>query len=175
MSDPIIEKQREMILAAEKQGKGASYKTFIKLSGPGWLQSAITLGGGSLAGSLYLGIIGGYELMWLQPLMMIFGIVMLSAIGYVVLSTGERPLAALNNHVNPVLGWGWAVATLMANMVWAMPQFSLGTAASYASDTRTCAPSRRRRRTPGFVIVVVCRVAGYGIRGLSFVLLLTLS
>ena len=67
--------------------------------------------------------------MWLQPLMMIFGIVMLSAIGYVVLSTGERPLAALNNHVNPVLGYGWAVATLMANMVWAMPQFSLGTAA----------------------------------------------
>jgi Mn2+/Fe2+ NRAMP family transporter len=129
MPDPIIEKQRELILAAEKQGKAATYKTFIKLSGPGWLQSAITLGGGSLAGSLYLGIIGGYELMWLQPLMMIFGIVMLSAIGYVVLSTGERPLAALNNHVNPVLGWGWAIATLMANMVWAMPQFSLGTAA----------------------------------------------
>ena len=67
MSGPIIEKQREMILAAEKQGKGATYKTFVKLSGPGWLQSAITLGGGSLAGSLYLGIIGGYELMWLQP------------------------------------------------------------------------------------------------------------
>jgi Mn2+/Fe2+ NRAMP family transporter len=129
MADQNIEKQREMILAAEKQGKGATYKTYMRLSGPGWLQSAITLGGGSLAGSLYLGIIGGYELMWLQPLMMIFGIVMLSAIGYVVLSTGERPLAALNNHVNPVLGWGWAIATLMANMVWAMPQFSLGTAA----------------------------------------------
>lgn len=129
MANSTIEKQREMILAAEKKGKGATYKTYARLSGPGWLQSAITLGGGSLAGSLYLGIIGGYELMWLQPLMMIFGIVMLSAIGYVVLSTGERPLAALNNHVNPVLGYGWAVATLMANMVWAMPQFSLGTAA----------------------------------------------
>ena len=129
MSDPIIEKQREMLVSAAKEGKGASVKTYVKLSGPGWLQSAITLGGGSLAGSLYLGIIGGYELMWLQPLMMIFGIVMLSAIAYVSLSTGERPLAALNNHVNPVLGYGWAVATLMANMVWAMPQFSLGTAA----------------------------------------------
>ncbi|MCB1123803.1 MAG: divalent metal cation transporter, partial [Verrucomicrobiae bacterium] len=129
MSESTVDKQREMILAAEKEGKAATYKTYIKLSGPGWLQSAITLGGGSLAGSLYLGIIGGYELMWLQPLMMIFGIVMLSAIGYVVLSTGERPLAALNKHVNPVLGWGWVIATLMANMVWAMPQFSLGTAA----------------------------------------------
>ena len=89
--------------------------------------SAITLGGGSLAGSLYLGIIGGYELMWLQPLMMIFGIVMLSAISYVALSTGEKPFQALNSHVNPVLGWGWIIATLMANMVWALPQYSLAT------------------------------------------------
>ncbi len=129
MSDSKIDQQREMILAAEKQGKGATYRTYFKLTGPGWLQSAITLGGGSLAGSLYLGIIGGYEMMWLQPLMMIFGVVMLSAIAYVTLSTGERPLDALNKHVNPVLGWGWAIATLMANLVWTMPQFSLGTAA----------------------------------------------
>tara|TARA_B100001123_G_scaffold155595_1_gene180246 strand:+ start:2843 stop:4528 length:1686 start_codon:yes stop_codon:yes gene_type:complete len=129
MSASNTDQQREMILAAQQEGKGATYRTYAKLSGPGWLQGAITLGGGSLAGSLYLGIIGGYELMWLQPLMMIFGIVMLSAIAYVTLSTGERPLAALNKHVNPVLGWGWAIATLMANMVWAMPQFSLGTAA----------------------------------------------
>lgn len=33
---------------------------YLRLSGPGWLQSAITLGGGSLAGSLYLGVIGGF-------------------------------------------------------------------------------------------------------------------
>ncbi len=118
-----------MILAAEKKSRWARYRVYTRLSGPGWLQGAITLGGGSLAGSLYLGIIGGYELMWLQPLMMIFGIVMLSAIAYVTLSTGVRPFDALNRHVSPVLGWGWAIATLMANMVWAMPQFSLGTAA----------------------------------------------
>ena len=103
--------------------------TFAKLSGPGWLQGAITLGGGSLAGSLYLGVIGGYELLWLQPLMMIFGVLMLSVIGYVTLSTGEKPFVAINKHINPVLGWGWLVAAMLANLVWAMPQFSLGTAA----------------------------------------------
>jgi len=118
-----------MILDAQNKGRCATLKTYIKLSGPGWLQSAITLGGGSLAGSLYLGIIGGYEMMWLQPLMMIFGIVMLSAISYVALSTGEKPFQSLNQHISPVLGWGWAIATLMANLVWTMPQFSLGTAA----------------------------------------------
>ena len=124
-----LEQDRQRILDAKEQGTGAKLLTYTKLSGPGWLQGAITLGGGSLAGSLYLGIIGGYEMMWLQPLMMIFGIVMLSAIGYVALSTQRSPFEEINRHVSPVLGWGWAIATLMANLVWAMPQFSLGTAA----------------------------------------------
>ncbi|MDA1137068.1 MAG: divalent metal cation transporter [Planctomycetota bacterium] len=128
-SNSRLVQDRQLLNEARSKGTGAQIGAFIKLSGPGWLQSAITLGGGSLAGSLYLGIIGGYEMMWLQPLMMIFGVVMLSAIGYVALSTGERPFRSLNTHVNPVLGWGWAIATLMANLVWAMPQFSLGTAA----------------------------------------------
>ena len=129
MSTQRVDQQRDQILQAHAEGSGATFRTYVKLSGPGWLQSAITLGGGSLAGSLYLGIIGGYEMMWLQPLMMIFGVVMLSAIAHVTLSTGERPFPALNSHVSPVLGWGWIIATLMANLVWAMPQFSLGTAA----------------------------------------------
>jgi len=55
--------------------------------------------------------------------------VMLSAIGYVALSTGERPFRAINQHINPVLGWGWALATALANVVWCLPQFAVGTAA----------------------------------------------
>ena len=124
-----VEADRQLIRAARQQGLGATLGVYTKLSGPGWLQSAITLGGGSLAGSLYLGVIAGYQLLWLQPLMMILGLVMLGAIGYVTLSTNERPFDSINQHLNPVLGWGWAIATLMANLVWAMPQFSLGTAA----------------------------------------------
>ncbi|REJ93241.1 MAG: hypothetical protein DWQ34_11140 [Planctomycetota bacterium] len=129
MSTHRVDQQRDQIIQAKAEGRGATFRTYVKLSGPGWLQSAITLGGGSLAGSLYLGIIGGYDMMWLQPLMMIFGVVMLSAIAHVTLSTAERPFPALNSHVSPVLGWGWIIATMMANLVWAMPQFSLGTAA----------------------------------------------
>ena len=98
---------------------------YLRLSGPGWLQSAITLGGGSLSGSLYLGVLGGFGLLWLQPTAMIIGIVMLSAIAYVTMATGRRPLAAINTFVNPVLGFGWAIASLLASMVWAMPQYSL--------------------------------------------------
>ena len=121
--------ERSQLEEAQAAGFRRTLATYTRLSGPGWLQSAITLGGGSLAGSLYLGVIGGYEFLWLQPLMMMLGIVMLSAIAYVTLSTGKRPFQAMNEHVSPVLGWGWLVAAMMANLVWAMPQFSLGTAA----------------------------------------------
>jgi len=68
-------------------------------------------------------------MLWLQPMMMILGVIMLSAIAYVTLSTGEKPFRSINRHVSPVLGWSWAIATLLANMVWAMPQFGLGSAA----------------------------------------------
>lgn len=124
-----VDSDRELLINAEKQGLGATLGAYVRLSGPGWLQSAITLGGGSLAGSLYLGVLAGYQAMWWQPLAMLLGIVMLSAIAYVTLSTGERPFDAINKHINPVLGWGWAIATMMANLVWCMPQYSLGTAA----------------------------------------------
>ena len=39
---------------------------------------------------------------------------MLSAISHVTLSTGQSPFASINNEINPVLGWGWAIATIMA-------------------------------------------------------------
>ncbi|MEO0477407.1 MAG: divalent metal cation transporter, partial [Planctomycetota bacterium] len=129
MSDNKVQQDRELLQSVEGKGLGAKLGVFTRLSGPGWLQSAITLGGGSLAGSLYIGVIGGYDMLWLQPMMMILGIVMLSAIAYVTLSTGEKPFHAINKHVNPVLGWGWLFAAMIANLVWAMPQFSLGTAA----------------------------------------------
>jgi Mn2+/Fe2+ NRAMP family transporter len=127
--NPRIEKDRQLILDAEKKGKGALFRVFVKLSGPGWLQSGITLGGGSLSSSLYLGVLVGFSFMWLQPLAMILGIIMLSAIAYVTLSTGQRPLRGINEHVSPVLGWGWLLASMMANLVWSLPQFALGTAA----------------------------------------------
>ncbi|MGB7345538.1 MAG: divalent metal cation transporter [Pirellulaceae bacterium] len=130
MSDDST-RSREDALLEEASGKSALGKIgiYTRLSGPGWLQGAITLGGGSLAGALYLGVIMGYEMMWLQPIAMVLGVIMLAAISYVTLSTGERPFQILKNHISPVLAWGWLIATIMANIVWCLPQFALGTAA----------------------------------------------
>ena len=122
---------QENALLAEAEGAPILKKLGIysRLSGPGWLQGAITLGGGSLAGALYLGVIAGFGLLWLQPLAMICGIIMLSAIAYVTLSTEKAPFGLVNKHLSPVLGWAWLIATIMANIVWCMPQFNLGRAA----------------------------------------------
>lgn len=124
MDDRMAE-ERQMLRDAQDKGLGGRLGTYMRLSGPGWLQSALTLGGGSLSASLYMGVLGGYALMWVQPLAMILGIIMLSCIGYVTLSTGKRPFAAINEHINPVLGWGWVLAVAAANVVWALPQYSL--------------------------------------------------
>ena len=124
-----IENEKQYLSQAEASGLLSRLGAYTKLSGPGWLQSAITLGGGSLASSLFLGVLAGYSLLWLQPMAIVLGIIMLSAISHVTLSTGQSPFSSINNEINPVLGWGWAIATIMANIVWCLPQFSLGTAA----------------------------------------------
>ena len=124
-----IQNEKDFLTKAEASGIVSRLGAYTRLSGPGWLQSAITLGGGSLASSLFLGVLAGYSLLWLQPIAIILGVIMLSAISHVTLSTGQSPFASINNEINPVLGWGWAVATIMANIVWCLPQFSLGTAA----------------------------------------------
>ena len=100
---------------------------YAKLSGPGWIQAAVTLGGGSLVGALYLGVIGGYEFMWLQPLAMLCGIIMLSAISHVTLSSKERPFVAAKKHISPVLAWAWLIATIIADVVYCSAQYGLGT------------------------------------------------
>jgi Mn2+/Fe2+ NRAMP family transporter len=127
--NPRIEKDRQMIVDARRKGTGATVKTFLRLSGPGWLQSGITVGGVSFSSSLYLGVLVGFSMMWLQPLAMILGIIMLGAIAYVTLSIRQRPLKAINEHVSPVLGWSWLLASMAANIVWSTPQFVLGTRA----------------------------------------------
>ena len=121
--DSAVASDRDRLIAADRDGKKLG--TYLRLSGPGWLQSAITLGGGSLAGSLFLGTLGGTSLLWLQLVAIAMGVVMLSAISYVTLTTGRRPFDAIAREINPALAWGWLGATAMANMIWCMPQFSL--------------------------------------------------
>lgn len=110
---------------------------YLRLSGPAWVQSAITLGGGTLAGALYLGIIGGYSMLWVQPLAVALGVVLLAAIAYVTLSIERSPFEAIRTEINPALAWLWLVASVVACAVWTIPQFAL----SYAVLSQNLIPS----------------------------------
>ena len=151
-----IEQEKKFLQEAEAKGLYSCLAAYTKLSGPGWLQSAITLGGGSLASSLFLGVLAGYSLLWLQPIAIILGIIMLSAISHVTLSTGQSPFVSINTEINPVLGWGWAIATIMANIVWCLPQFTLGTAAV----TQNLIPALNNTGGKVFVVLTLLIIAG---------------
>ncbi len=125
MSDDV-----EKIEEIQTRGFLGRLAGYGKMTGPGWIQAAVTLGGGSLVGALYLGVIGGYQFMWLQPLAMLCGVVMLAAISYVTLSSEDRPFVAVKKHISPTLAWGWLIATVIANVVFCSAQFALGTDAA---------------------------------------------
>lgn len=125
MIPKTVEEESALLIEIQNKSLPVRLKTYFRLAGPGFLQSALALGGGSMASSLYLGVLTGYSMLWLQPLAMLLGIVMLSALGYITIVTQEKPFHAINRHINPVLGWAWAMAALLASIVWALPQFSL--------------------------------------------------
>jgi manganese transport protein len=125
-ADPVaLVRERETL--SDLAGKPAfqRYRGYYALTGPGWLQGAFTLGGGSAVASLYLGAHYGYEYLWVQPLAMLVGIVMLAACAHQTLSTGMRPFAAMAQFVHPVVAWAWALATLSSTFIFHAAQFSL--------------------------------------------------
>jgi len=125
-ADPAaLAEERAFLLELKGATRMARWRGYLRLAGPGWLQSAFTLGSGSAVASLYLGAHYGYELLWVQPLAMIVGIVMLMAASHQTLSTGVRPFEAMRRYVHPGLAWAWAVATLIATIVFHLPQYAL--------------------------------------------------
>ncbi len=96
----------------------------FKESGPGWLLSAYTLGSGSAAGSLWAGAQYGYDLLWVQPVSMLMGVIMMSCAAYVTLRNEERPYK-LFAGVSPALAVAWGAGSLFASIIWHFPQYGL--------------------------------------------------
>jgi Mn2+/Fe2+ NRAMP family transporter len=125
-SDPeSLSREREELQAIGKRGMLGRWRGYFALTGPGWLQSALTLGGGSAIASLYLGAHYQYRLLWVQPLAMVVGIVMLAAASHQTLSTGIRPYDAMRRFTHPSVAMAWAFATLAASLIFHLPQYAL--------------------------------------------------
>lgn len=146
-----------LLAEAETAGVVRRFSIFAKLSGPGWLQGAVTLGGGSLAGALFLGVLAGPNLLWLQPLAVACGITLLAAITYVTLSTERQPVQTISENLNPLLAYAWILGTMMANVVFCVPQFALAT----ATVTQNLIPSLHHNSTAPWIIGVVLAIIGF--------------
>jgi manganese transport protein len=101
------------------------WRGYFAKTGPGWLQSALILGSGSAMASLFAGAFLQYKLLWVQPLAMLLGIVMFSAMSYQTLSTGIRPFYAMKRYLHPAVAWSWAIGALLATVIWHLPQYAL--------------------------------------------------
>lgn len=124
--------QREIaaLEALKSQPLASRAAGYLKRTGPGLLQSAMTLGAGSAVASVVAGASFGYQLLWVQPVAMLLGVCMLAALGNVVLTTGERPYRAFGRELHPVIPLLWAIATIVASVIWHFPQYGLAAGAA---------------------------------------------
>ncbi|MBN1853275.1 MAG: divalent metal cation transporter [Pirellulales bacterium] len=103
---------------------------YIKRTGPGLLQSAMTLGAGSATASVVAGASFGYKLLWVQIVAMFLGVMMLAALGNIVLSTGERPYKSFGREIGKTLVVLWALGTIVSSIIWHFPQYGLASGAA---------------------------------------------
>ncbi|MEZ6196664.1 MAG: divalent metal cation transporter [Planctomycetota bacterium] len=118
-------RERELLRSVESAPWPRRWRVYLGLVGPGFLQSAMTLGGGTAVASLFAGAAFGYRLLWVAPVAMLLGCAMLSAVSWQTLSTGARPFEAMARHAGRPLAWAWAIGALVASIVWHFPQYAL--------------------------------------------------
>ncbi|NLF07655.1 MAG: divalent metal cation transporter [Pirellulaceae bacterium] len=104
---------------------------YMRRTGPGLLQSAMTLGAGSAVASVVAGASFGYDLLWVQPVAMFLGVFMLAALGNVVLTTGERPYGSFSRELHKSIAFLWALGTVVASVIWHFPQYGLAAGAAW--------------------------------------------
>lgn len=98
---------------------------YTKLSGPGYMQSAMTLGGGTVASCVLMGSMLGYELLWVQPLAIFLGAMVLGAVAKQTCHTQEKPYGVFWRRLHPALALIWGISALVATIIWHFPQYSL--------------------------------------------------
>ena len=134
MSDKLSQ-EKELLQEIAARPPVAKAFGYLKLTGPGLLQSGMTLGAGSAAASVIAGASFGYKLLWVQPVAMFLGIMMFAALSNIVLTTRERPYWGFMREFGKI--WSplvvfvflWAFGSVMASIIWHFPQYGLAAGA----------------------------------------------
>ena len=101
----------------------------LKISGPGFMDSALTLGAGTLTAAMLSGAVFGYKTMWLLWVSMGLGLFMMAAMARFTCRGGFRIIKVQNRY------HGWIVGSLMTAIIGTAAvavifnygQYSLGT------------------------------------------------
>ncbi len=101
---------------------------YARLSGPGWIQGAITLGASTATSAFYLGWKFGYEMLWVNILGMAMGVIMFAAIARPTLYRDTSIYKAMGKYVHPWLAGSWALAAVITSIFWCMNQFAAAVA-----------------------------------------------
>lgn len=119
----------------EGKSGGTRFFAYLLRGGPGYLQSAMTLGGGTALSSIYAGRMFGYDLLWVAPVGMLIGVLMLGVLGSLTLRDKARPYEGMARNAGRPFAWAWALGALIASIIWHFPQYALaGAALSDASE-----------------------------------------
>ena len=120
-----IRAEEEYLQDLDTQPFGKRIKGYFKMTGPAWMQSAMTLGAGSAAASVVAGAFFGYELLWVQPIAMFLGVFMMAALSNITLTKGERGYEVVKRELHPSIAFFWAVATVVSTVIWHFGQYAL--------------------------------------------------
>ncbi len=163
--DPeLLAEERAWLGTVSRKSFGGRALAYLGRGGPGYLQAALTLGGGSASASLLAGAAFGYDLLWVAPLGMLIGIVMLAAVAHQTLSTGMRPFEAMRVHAGAFFAYGWAIGALLASIVWHFAQYSLASAIAVDLGEALGAPISRGAAGVAILVWAVVTAQLFGTR-----------
>ncbi len=124
--DPAkLEREQQVLIALDQKPWRQRIRGYFNLTGPAWMQSAMTLGAGSAAASVVAGAFYGYQLLWVQPIAMFLGVFMMAALANITLTKGERAYLIVGRELHPSVAFLWAVATVVSTVIWHFGQYAL--------------------------------------------------
>lgn len=89
-------KEKEKLAELNRKPSLPKFLGYLKLSGPGFLSAAFTLGAGSFASSITLGAAYGYTMLWIPFYSFAFGLFML-ALATRFVTASETPIIQAQN------------------------------------------------------------------------------
>ncbi len=120
-----LRREAEALRELERRPLRERLRGYYKLTGPAWMQSAMTLGAGSAAASVMAGAFYGYSLLWVQPVAMLLGVFMMAALANITLTRGERAYRIVQRELHPSVAFLWALATIVSTVIWHFGQYAL--------------------------------------------------